>query len=484
MVDIVIAGGTVVTLNETRDIIDDGGIAVDDGQIVGVGTSEEIEANYDPDRKINAEEQVVIPGLISSHTHVSDILLRGGIATDRDHYDWLFNVKFPGVNVMTTEDHAVASALYTYEALRSGVTTFVENGVGSGDGYPEEVVDKKVEVYGDAGIRNIYGQSFVDKELSEKTAKFVELQQSKEPEVNHAPRSVTDTDEALDSIASLIETYHEGAEGKQCVWPAPVSPRSTSPEGLIGSYELANEYDVMTTTHVAESPHDNDAVGGDRLSMVEFLHDIGYLGERALLGHTVHLSDRDIRLLANSDTRAAHNPLTNLALAAGFAPVPTMLHHGITVGLGTDNTSGSDTVNMINDLRFAAMLHKATTHDAEAMTAEQAIEMATISNARAIGMEDQLGSIESSKIADIVLVDIDKPHLTPSQDPVSTIVYQAQGYEVDTVICGGDVVVDNKEVPGVREKFPNLLEESRRRSEEIIERAGLSHMKDREWTSI
>lgn len=484
MVDTIVHSGVVVTVDDDRRVIDDGAVAIDGEEIVDVGTTDEVTSAHDSDRSIDASDHVVMPGLISSHVHVSDILLRGGIATDRDHYDWLFNCKFPGVYHMNAEEHAIASALYCREALSSGVTTFVENAVGSGGGYSRDIVEAKLDVYEAAGVRNVYAQSFVDREMDPEVEEFVELITSQEPDINHGEKEVVETEAALDDLDSLIEDYHGTANGRQHVWPAPVSPRSTSKEGLVGSYELAEKHDVMTTTHSSETAHDNAAVGGDHLSMVEYLHEIDYLGERALLGHCVHLSNADIRHIRNTGTKVAHNPLTNLALAAGYAPVPELLNYGVTVGLGTDNTSASDTINGINDLRFAAMVHKAAQQDASVMTAEKALEMATIDNARAIGMEDEIGSIEPGKKADLIALDLDHDHLTPHPDVVSAVVYQAQGFEVDTVICNGSLVVEDGEVPGVSERFPDLREQAMAATDDIVERAGMSHLRDRPWSSI
>lgn len=475
-----IENGVIITMNDDRHILSDGAILVEDTTIEAIGQTDTIRSNHDADHVIDASNKVVFPGLITSHAHVAGILLRGGPATDRGHYDFLYNLKKPFAHAMTPDDHAIASTLYCTEALQSGITTILENGTGAGWGYTEEILEPKFEVYKRAGIRNIYGQSFIDKGLPEGTKQFVDIQVGKEPGVNHPKKQVQDTDEAIEHIESLIDQYHGSADGRQSIWPAPVSPRSTTVEGLIRSYELAEQHEIMTTTHASESPPDNDVVPGP-LSMIEYLHDIDYLGERALIGHAVHLSDHDIMLLRQTDTKAAHNPLTNLALGAGFARLPAMLQRGVTVGLGTDTTAGSDTINMINDLRFAAMLHKGTAQLADVMTAETALEMATIDNARAIGRADELGSLEEGKKADMVLMDFDYPHLTPSPNVVSALVYQAQGFEVETVLCNGEVVLDNRRVPGFETDQSTLLDEASDRANDILDRAGLQHFKEPEW---
>lgn len=226
----------------------------------------------------------------------------------------------------------------------------------------------------------------------------------------------------------------------------------------------------MATTHVSETPFQER----NPMSSVEYLDSIGYLGERTLLGHCVYVNEADIRRLARTETKVAHNVLTNLALGDGITPVPTMCNYGVTVAMGCDNTSASDTINMVNDLRFAALVHKGQACDAGVMTAERVLEMATVDAARAIGREDDLGSLETGKLADVVLLDLDHPHLTPASDVTAAVVYQAQGFEVDTVLCNGDVVMEDRAVPGIL--YTDLEQHARRVAEDVRFRAGLDSL--------
>lgn len=483
MVDLLIEHGTVVTMNDSRAIIEDGAVAIDGDTITAVGPTDELTEDYDADRVIDADGHAVLPGLIDAHAHVNDILIRGGVGTDRALHDWLLNVNKPTAAVMDAEDHATAAALYCLEAVRSGITTFVDNASGPEPGMwlREDIIDARLREYDRAGMRNVYAQEFIDRPVADTDdfAHFLESQQHKSS-IEPTPTEPMDTDEALRGLESLIAEYHGTADGRQSVWPAPIYPWAVSPEGFLGSYELAEEHDVMTSTHASEIVHQER----HHVSSVEYLNNMGYLGERTLLGHCVHVSERDIRLLAATDTKVSHNVLTNCALGSGIAPVPTMINYGVTVGIGTDNASASDTVNMINDMRFAAMVHKAHRRDASAMTAEKALEMATIDGAKTIGRADDLGSIDPGKSADIVLVDLEYPHMTPRPNVVSTIVYQAQGYEVDTVICDGSVIMEDGRVPGVEDAHPELLADARRAAEDVLHEAGLDDLRDRPWTSI
>ncbi len=482
MADTLVRNGTVVTMNEDREVIDDGAVVIEDDVIVAVGPTDVIAPDHDADRVIDASDHAILPGLINAHTHVSDIFFRGGVGSNRGLYDWINNVKFPGVGAMTPEEHELASALYSSEAIKSGITTFVENAVGTGGGYSRDVAEAKFAAYEAAGMRNVFAQSFVDVDQEPEFGEYIETLMSKEPAVEHHPfeENVVDTEKGLENVRKLIEAYHGRADGRQSVWPGPLLPSTTSSEGLVGAYRIAEEYDVMTTTHVAETRRHE----GKYQTVVEYLNAVGYLGERALFGHCVHLSDHDIQLLARTDTRVAHNPLANQALGTGVAPVPEMINYGVTVGLGTDNTSASDTVNAINDMRHAAMMHKAYREEPASMTAEKALEMTTIGGARAIGREDELGSIESGKLADLVLVDLDYDHLTPRRNVPSAIVYQAQGFEVDTVVCNGDVIVDDRTAVGLVDRYPDLRRRAQDASDALLERTGIGTLLDRPWESI
>ena len=470
-----------MTLNKERKVIENGAIAVEDKNIVAIGQTEAIKNQYSAKKVIDATNHAVLPGFISAHAHVSDILLRGGVGTDRKLFDWLFNLRYPGDLVMDAEDYAIGSALYCQEAIQSGITLFVENDAGIGLSRIKDLIESKLNVYDAAGMRNVYARAFQDT-FDPDFKCIVKFQMAKEPSVKHGTpdEAIMETGEALHIIESLIKKYHGNADGRQSIWPAPLYLRVVTDEGLIGAYRLAEKYDLMTTTHVSEIPQQDKPFA----SGVEYLNNINYLGKRALLNHCVHLSNCDIRLLSTTGTHVAHNPVTNLALGSGIAPVPTMMRYGVNVALGTDNTSASDTVNIINDMRFAALIHKGYHQDAGIMTAEKVLEMATIDGARAVGKENELGSLEPGKKADIVLLDLSHAHLTPHPNVVSAIVYQAQGFEVDTVVCNGKIIMENRRVHGIDDLYPNLIEQSNQMSEEIFERAGISKMRNRPWTSI
>jgi cytosine/adenosine deaminase-related metal-dependent hydrolase len=474
MSEILIEHGKVVTMDRRHRIIDDGAVAIEGDSIVAVGRTEDVRDAVDPEDVIDASGRAVLPGFISTHAHVNDVLLRGRVDEDRPLHDWLLNINKPGVSVMDTEDHALSAALYCTEAIQSGITFFVDNAAGTGPGLwlDADRRDARLEVYDEAGMRNAFAQEFVDGPIAtdERFEHFLEAQRSRAPETDSGTPEPLNTAEALDRLESLFEEYHGSADGRQSVWPAPLFPWAVSREGLRGSLNLAKSHDVMSSTHVSEVTQQERHL----ISSVEYLHNVGYLGEHVLLGHCVHVDERDIRLLAETNTRVSHNLLTNLSLGSGIAPIPTMQNYGVTVGIGTDNTSASDTVNLLNDVRFAAMVHDGHRRDPGAISARKALEMATIDGARAIGKEDDLGSLEPGKKADIVLVDLEYPHLTPAPDISSALVYRAQGFEVETVICNGVLVMEGRTVVGLEKQFPDLLTRAEDAATEIADKSGIS----------
>jgi cytosine/adenosine deaminase-related metal-dependent hydrolase len=470
MCDLLVVHGHVVTMDGDRRVLADGAVAVRDGEILAVGDTATLRPRYDPDTVIDAQGMAVIPGFVNAHTHVLDVLFRG-VGTDRDLYDWLFNVDKPAAAVMDGEDHEVAAAAYCTEALKAGVTTFVENG----PGLAPETVRRKMDVYDRAGIRSVYGCGLVNRIPGERRALVAAVRRT-EPDVfrdgdataDPDPETLTtDPHDRLAEIKGLMEEY--GDQPGRSIWVAPTVARGCTPAALRAALDLAERHGVMATTHTAEAPFEERK----RRSSVAYLNDAGYLGERTLLGHCVHVTKRDLRVLAATDTRVAHNPLTNLALGSGIAPLPAMLTRGLTVGLGTDNTSASNTVNPLRDVRYLAMLHKATTGDAAVVTAERALELATIDAARAIGRGAELGSLEPGKRADVALIDLEYPHLTPRRNVPATLVYRARGFEVDTVVCRGEVVLENGRTTGLDGSEKERLERTTRVGRRVVDRAGL-----------
>jgi atrazine chlorohydrolase/5-methylthioadenosine/S-adenosylhomocysteine deaminase/melamine deaminase len=264
--------------------------------------------------------------------------------------------------------------------------------------------------------------------------------------VRHDPGGFETAESALTAIDDLISRFHGSADGRIQVWPSPGVAIFCSREGLLGAKELARRRGTRLTLHLAESPHDRQQAG---MSSIEYLASIGFLGPEVLAGHCVQADLNDLRILRRYDVKVANNAVSNMFLGSGIAPVMEMHLAGLTVGIGTDDANCNNGVNMLSDMKFVALAQKARYARADALTAQRVLEMATIDGARALGMEHEIGSLEPGKKADLVLVDLDRPHLYPRVSVPSVLVYQANGSEVDTVVVDGRILLEGGRLLGL-----------------------------------
>jgi 5-methylthioadenosine/S-adenosylhomocysteine deaminase len=247
--------------------------------------------------------------------------------------------------------------------------------------------------------------------------------------------------------------------------------------------KLADEQHALITTHVAETTFELEtAASRYGQTDTEFLSEIGFLGPDVLAAHCVHCKSHDIRILLHHNTKVAHNPCSNLYLASGCPPIPEMLLAGVTVGLASDGPASSNNHSLFQAMKFAALMQKGFHQDATVITAEKVLEMATIDGARAVGLEAEIGSIETGKKADLVVVDYDNAFMTPIHHPVSAIVYSALGHEVSTVMIDGRFVMRDGVVSGVNEVA--VRRQAQISADDLARRAGSDRFKKRPWRSM
>lgn len=474
-VSLLIRHGLILTMDDQRNIIADGSIAIRDSLIVGLGSDAELVEKYEAPQEIDASQQVVLPGFVNAHTHAIHILLRGGLSQDRNLYDWLLNVLYPGVIAYTGDDARIAATLYCVEAIRSGITTIVDN---ADWGMIDVLAENTIESYKSCGIRAVYARMFSDCEPKGAEALTLAIL-SREPKIKHAENYVEKTDKALRSIECLMKRYHDTADGRISVWPSPGIPLFSTAEGMKGALALAEEYDTMLTTHLAESPADATSFG---VSTTQYLAYIGFLSKRLLASHCVWIGDKDLQLLKLFEVKVAHNAVSNQYLGSGIAPITKMVNNGIVVGIGTDDANCNDSVNILSDMKHVALIQKVHNLDAAAITAEKVLEMATIDGAKAIGMDQKIGSIERGKKADIITIDMKQPHLKPCHHVPAVLVYQANGSEVDTTIVDGKVLMHKRRLKLLSDQGEEaLLNSAQKASEDIIVRAGMQDIKNRGW---
>ena len=463
-------GGTLVTMDPERRIIHDGVLHIQDGKISAIGPIQDFPEHLIQDEVLDTTGKLVLPGLINSHTHADCILLRGGTSQDRSLFNWLVNVLDPARHSYTEQDIRLAIRLYCVEAIRSGITTFVDN-VGYFESWRHRVA---IETYGEMGIRVAYAPMFLDRVPA---ANEREMGVSRENSRSLPP--IETTDEAINRITSLFKDFHGYGKGRIKLWVAPRLGRAMSSEGLARSLALAHEFDTMTTTHCAETKA--ESVGYEE-STVEYLRSSDYLSPRTVLAHCVWIDDEDILHIKNSGAKVAHNPSTNMFLGSGIAPINKLIDAGISVGLGTDNANANNLVCIFTEMRAAALLQKAKNLDAASITAEEALEMATIQGAKVIGEERTIGSLEVGKMADVIVIDAEVSNFIPNHHIPATLVYQSKGSEVTGVMVDGNILMWDRKLSVIWDEG-ELHNRVCDQSIQLIRRAGIDFARTKEWKS-
>ncbi|HEY7697500.1 MAG TPA: amidohydrolase [Vicinamibacteria bacterium] len=417
LLDLLIRGGTVVTMDAQERVLEEGAVAIRGDRIVSIL---EAGAPLPAAREtLDATGHLVIPGLVNAHGHAAMTLLRG-IADDLKLLEWLQNYIFPAESKNVSPEFVYwGTLLGCIEMARSGTTTYV-------DMYMfEEEAARATER---AGIRGVLGQSVIGFPVPD----------YRTPE------------EALAGARAFIQRYRD----HPLIIPS-VAPHAlyTTPMAVVErARDLAREFGVPLQIHAVEPPEENDqmvAKLGKRT--IDALADAGVLGPGTILHHAIWLSPDDIKTIARYKATTSHNPESNMKTASGVSPVPDLLAAGVPVGLGTDGPASNNNLDMFEEMDTAAKLHKLVRQDATVMPAKTVFRMATIGGAKALGIDDRLGSLEPGKLADVVLLDARVPELTPLYDVYSHLVYVAKGGDVATVVVNGKVVVRNRHMETVDE---------------------------------
>ncbi|MCD6483547.1 MAG: amidohydrolase [Candidatus Odinarchaeota archaeon] len=454
MVDLLIKNGYVITVDEKRRIIKNGAVAIDGNKIVDVGKTDDLIKKYKADEVIDAKDKIVMPGLIDTHVHLAQAMIRG-CADDVSLITWLKDRVWVLQGNYNAEDGKTSAELCILEMLKTGTTTFLEVMIAGRYGF-----DGIAKVVEKSGIRAGLSKIVMDTlgYANEDNIMYPGMAEEKEATIK----------EALD----MHKKWDGAANGRIHVWFGPRTPGAVSPELYREIRQLADEHNMRITFHLGEVKADVEYTTKNfNLLPVEYAKSVGMLGPDVVLAHGVWFSEKEIKLLAETGTHVSHNPSSNLKLASGYAPIPEMLRAGVNVGLGCDGGPSNNSYDMIREMKLAAIIHKARLLDPLVLPAEEIIEMATINGAKAMGLEKEIGSIEKGKKADIILVDMNAPHMVPPTNPVSNLVYAAHGYDVDTVIIDGKVIVGNKKVLTMDEE--DIKKRARERAVKVYERAGI-----------
>jgi cytosine/adenosine deaminase-related metal-dependent hydrolase len=463
VVDIYIRGGWVVTMDRERRIIRDGAVAVEDGVIIDVGKREQLDEKYRryADVLISAERDIVMPGLVNTHVHLAQGLLRA-CADYLPLIEWLRDRVWPLQGNYTKQEALASAKLVVLEMIKTGTTSFLETGLVGRYG-PDEII----EMIHSTGLRAAVARHVMD-------LKGYATQDN----ILHEGL-VESGDYSLKDTVRLIEKYH-GWDNRIWVWFGPRTPGAVSTELYREIAARARELKTGITMHLAEVREDVEyTVRNFGKKPVEFAHWLGLTGRNVVLVHVVWVEDSEIRLLSETETSVSHNPSSNMKLASGAARVSDMLRMSVNVALGTDGGPSNNSYDLIREMKHAALLQSLRTLRADAIRAEDVLEMATIRGARALMIDHLAGSIERGKRADIIVVDYWQPHLHPLNNPVSHLVYAASGYDVKHSIVDGRMVMFNRRVLTLSEE--EILEEAERAAWSLYERAGVCTSPDLKW---
>jgi 5-methylthioadenosine/S-adenosylhomocysteine deaminase len=468
--DILIKNARIVTLNARREILREATIAVRGDRIVAIEESQAGDIAGDPKvtewqakDTIDASGMTVFPGLVNTHNHLFQTLLKG-MGDDRVLKDWFRTTIRPAAVHLTAEDCTVAALLGCAEAVRSGTTTMLDFMYPHPQAY---LADAVIAAFRQIGIRGILARGYFDTGV----------------DAGIPPEIVQPTDTVLEDCERLIQTYHDADGGRLRVWIAPCAIWGLTEDGIVRSHLLAAKYPgVGLTMHVAETPWEiENAVQRFGMPDLAYLDSLEVLGPDFLAVHCVYLDERAIRILKIRDVRVSHNTHSNMYLASGAAPIPQMLLAGVTVSLGSDGAASNNNQNMIQMMKTTALLHKVIHRDPTIITAEKVLEMATIDGAVALGLDRETGSVEVGKKADLSILDFNTLATTPDHHPVSTLVYSALGAEVDTVLIDGRVIVRRGKLQTIDEEA--LLREAAARARLLARRAGMASAEERPWRS-
>ena len=454
-----LTGATVITMNERRDVLTDAAVHVVDDRIAAVGPTAELRALARGDEELDCRSRIVIPGLVNTHTHLFQTLLKG-LGDDMVLKDWFTCMTGPSAAALTADDCFAAARHGCAEAISTGTTTLVDFMYV----HPRPLLtDAVLEAFDATGMRGVVARGCI----------------TTGEELGVPPALVEDLGDVLQDASRLISARNTpGARVR--VGLAPCMIWTVDTPTLRETRALADETSAPITIHVSETDFEiGQSLERFGLRDLPYLESIGFLGPDVLAVHCVQCDQDDIDTLAQHDVKVSHNPCSNLYLASGFAMIPEMRTAGVTIGLATDGPASNNNHNMIHALKFAALMHKGFRRDATVITAEQVLEMATIGGARAVGLDHEIGSIDIGKQADLVVLRTDNLCITPLHHPVSALVYSAIGDEVEHVLIAGRLLLENGCMTTLDENI--IRRESQAAADSLIERAGTAGLRDRAW---
>lgn len=375
----------------------------------------DIDKNLEVDERINAKNMLVMPGLINTHTHLAMSIFRG-YKTDKKLMDWLENAIFPVEDKLKPEDIYWNSYLSCLEMIKSGTTTCNDMYFG---------MNKTVEAIRDTGLRAVVAWCIKDDSIKDK------VEQTRE----------------------YAKMYNNDKDGKIRIFVSADAPHTCNPDTIKLCVDLAKELNTGLHIHLAETIDEETKIKSryDKRS-TEYLNDLDVFDVPVVLAHGIYVSDSDIEILKKIKGGISHNPISNCKLSSGICDVVKLRKNGINIGLGTDGIGSTTTMDMFEEMKTAAYLQKVNTMEPSSISAYDILKMATIEGAKVLGMENEIGTLEPGKKADMIFIKTDKLHMCPANDVCSNLVYSSNGADVETVMIDGKVIMQNRKMINLDEK--------------------------------
>ena len=427
---LVICNGTLIPVDSAQPHFLEKDIAVDNGKIVHIG---DIPETFIADKVIDAAGKILLPGFINAHTHLSMSLFRN-YANDMDLFSWLTQKIWPIEATLNEQDVYSGSLLGTVEMIRSGTTAFADMY------FFQEATCEAVK---QAGLRANIGATFFGNR--------------------------EETSKRLPEYYKLVKKWNNACNGRIKIDTAPHAVYTCSRETLTAAKEFSLEMGNRIHIHLSETAKENaDNIALHSMTPAAYLESIGILEQPVYAAHCVHINTEDMEILKNHAVFPVHNPSSNLKLGSGFAPVPQFSSLGFHTAIGTDGASSNNNLNMMEEMHFTSLIHKGMSGDPRVISAYETIRMATMYGAEALGIDTYCGTLEIGKDADIIFIDTGAAHMQPLHDPISAVVYSAQAADIDTVICQGEILMENHIISTLDEE--KIIRKAAETAKELITR--------------
>lgn len=424
MTSILIHSAYVVTVNQTNDVFKNGAVFIEDNKISAVGDTDEVKkyASH-AEFVLDGTNKVVLPGLINTHVHLAQALLRGFVPDYADGISWLRDYVWPLQGNMTPEEAKVSAELAILEMINTGTTSFLATSING-----RYDVEKIIQTVFKSGMRSAIGRQMMD------IPGYAD-----KPQMLH-PGLVEDPEESIKNFVQMFKSWND-KDGRIWIWISPRTPGGATDALYKRIADLVREYDSGVTMHLAEIKDDITYFKSRSTTPSKFVKDLGMIGPKYVFVHGVWLTQEDIEIFAQYGSSVSHNPCSNCKGANGIAPVVDMLKHKLNVSLGTDGGPSNDSYDLLREIKMMLLIQKVVHSDPAAMTLMEGIRVATINGARAIGQQKTIGSLESGKKADLAIFDLKNPHLRPKTiTPLSNLIYAGSGTDASDVIIDGKFV--------------------------------------------